>query len=187
MAKAVFLFLVFISGILFGVLIAGFGGVVLTSEVTYAEVINLILVIVLAAFAPYLVEVFISNRRIEKNIIIDELSVLKSEVEYIDSKMYSCTKVDGESLFQDIMIRLKRARQAMSAIDNISGRLSLLVKDDIAALDALIVDYWEIITGVSGLTPNVNRVSNSLYRKQSAKTNDISKKIRHAIIKVNRL
>jgi hypothetical protein len=186
-ARAIIYFLVFLVGLLVGVFASGFGGITLKSEVTYAEIINVILVVVLAAFAPYFVEVFISNRRIEKNIIIDELNGLRNEIEFIDSKLFSCTKVDGEDLFQNIMIRLKKIRQTMEAIENISSKLSSLVRSDISRLDSLIVDYWEMITGVSGLTPNTNKVTSALYRKQSMKSNEISKVIRHAVIKVNRL
>lgn len=159
----------------------------LNSEVGLAELGNAVIIICLALIVPFLVTSRIDNSRCEKNLLIEEISILGESLDRVDSLLIErCGEKLSPEEFKEILFLFKKAHMRANYI---YGQVDLSAKRFRGADDGVFLGsierYWEVVTGGEGITPSGYKVDSSFIMKQTMAHDVVSRELRRLKFHLN--
>jgi len=175
-----------LTGIVLGILIALFSTAEFDTSINIVELGNLLFVVALAVLVPYFIDRPASDRRVEKDFIIEDLKTVLSELKKVNNTVSSQSLHNddlGEEGFRLCLSSIKNARAQISIIQNhIRGSHLRTKSNEVDNVKDLTFQYWSVVT--EEISPN-SSVTRELAKSESVLFGEINMEIRKLIFSIN--
>ncbi len=181
--------LVFVLGIYLGTSIIHIPFLSISKEIDIVELGNLVFLIFLSIIIPSFITKKLSNDRVQKDMVIDEIRLFCENLDRVSQILEDCHgKELNRNEFVKILSRLKRSRQNFEVINEQANLLSSKkLEFNLNLVKSSLNEYWTELTGDDGIKPKNFIVKSSFIWKQNTKKSEVTRNARILKFSINNL
>jgi hypothetical protein len=179
----------FIFGIFLGLSITRVPFLTLKSDIDIVSIGNLLFLIFLSFIIPLFITKRMENDRVQKDMLIAEINIFCFHIDVVGDTLESnLSKVLDSNGYKKILSSLKKSRQSLELINEQSVELSAQKLDlEISSLKLLSAEYWELLTGDSGVKKERFTVKSSFVWRQNKLLGSLTRSARKLGFKINNI
>ena len=180
---------IFIFGIFLGLSITRVPFLTLKSDIDIVSIGNLLLLIFLSFSIPLFITKRMENDRVQKDMLIAEVSIFCSHLDVINNTLESnLSKVLGSEEYKKILSSLKKSRQSLELIkEQLVDFSAEKLDSDMLSLSALLEGHWLFLTGDSGIKPSGFTVKSNFIWRQGSLLDSLTRSARKLGFKINNI
>ena len=157
-------------------------------ETPFFEVLNIIIVLFLAFWIPWVVNKKEEDQKNAKSIIISEIDSAGRSLQKIDDFLVDCLSIERERVFISVNFMLKTLSHDLHVLRELvenECNCSAL-NDEMSQLIDKYMSYHKALTGDSYWTPSIEKVSVAIYSSHYTLFKELSRSLKFFRLSVNR-
>lgn len=190
LVKIILTITILIGGIIIGFTVRNFPFIKWNMEVKIYEVAQVSIALFIGLAIPFYIKKWIDDSRQLKNSLVDECKDTIAEAKKIKDKIDECHKIASVSQSdKDIIIALfsysdikinNLYDNILFGLDQKSNPIAQNIKD-------AYFEYWRVITGGTLMVSTYTKIDESLFSQQNKAYLELDKRIRQAIMKMQKI